>query len=85
MDASQTNTSITVLYDNTTNAALLPEIGRDVANVVVGLVIESLIDIKIPLIDLEGAELGIALMGTELVGNENTLVAKLLIENATSE
>ena len=85
MDASQTNTSITVLYDNTTNAALLPEIGRDVANVVVGLVIESLIDIKIPLTDLEGAELGIALMGTELVGNENTLVAKLLIENATSE
>lgn len=82
MDLEQSESFMMILYNNTTNPALLLQIGGDIANTIVNNTLKKMIDIEIPMMDflenlIPGIPLNIDFVGTEL--SNNYLVTKLHI------
>ncbi len=75
LDVPESSFTINYLYTNLTNAALLPEIGGKLTVTILDILLQKLVDIDIPTIDLFGQGIAIGISDTALVNN--CLVAKV--------
>jgi hypothetical protein len=75
LDVPESSFTINYLYTNLTNSALLPEIGGKLTVMVLDMLLQQLVDIDIPTIDLFGQGIAIGISDTALAND--CLIAKV--------
>jgi hypothetical protein len=77
IDPLRTNFNIKILYLNGLNTSLVPGFGRLIFNAVLPPLLDSILDIELPAIDLMGKSISIQVVGTE--AKDNFLVGRAKI------